>query len=212
MLEKRNIYNSKLDLETLWWVQGDVEGLGTVDDGPLRDWIEENSIWFSYCKNFRTVVQAGGLCGLYPLLYSRKFERVYTFEPSPWNFSALARNCWKPSIVKMNCALSNTNQCMSIYDGTPRNVGMHRMDFESNDGLIPSMKIDQLALPYCDLIHLDVEGAEERALRGAEATLDRFKPTVILEHARGENVLYALGYEKVYEGIMDTVYINKQRY
>lgn len=211
MLEKRKIYNSELNLDTLWWVEGDIGGLGTVHDGPLRDWIQESNIWFSYCKKFDVVVQAGGMCGLYPLLYSRKFTHVYTFEPSPWNFAALARNCWKPTIVKMNCALSNTNQCMSIFDGVRENVGMHSMDFSTCDGLIPSIKIDQLALPKCDLIHLDIEGAEGLALEGAEETLNKFKPTVILEYARGEGILFGLGYEKVYEGVMDSVYIHKQR-
>jgi hypothetical protein len=46
--------------------------------------------------------------------------------------------------------------------------------------------IGSLAPPRLDLIKMDVEGAEELVLRGAEQTLQRFRPLVAFEMtARG---------------------------
>ena len=204
MLEEREIY--ELGFDKLWWVRGDIGGLGNPYDGPMGDWMADHKQWLGACKKFDVVVQAGGLCGLYPLLYKRYFTAVYTFEPSPWNFNALARNCWDPKIIKMNCALSNINQSLSVFDATYDNAGMHRMDF-ANPGLIPSITIDQLALTACDLIHLDIEGAEERALVGGMETIKKYKPTIILEHKRGVSIIEPLGYKLTYEGVMDSVYV-----
>ena len=44
-----------------------------------------------------------------------------------------------------------------------------------------SVMIDDLNLWACDLIQLDVEGFEHKALKGAEHTIRRFRPTIVLE-------------------------------
>ena len=48
-------------------------------------------------------------------------------------------------------------------------------------GLVPVMAIDQLALPACDLIMLDIEGDELPALRGAVQTINRYRPVIVAE-------------------------------
>jgi hypothetical protein len=51
----------------------------------------------------------------------------------------------------------------------------------SGVGPIPTMRIDDLALPRCDLIYLDVEGEELNALKGAMETIERCKPVIVYE-------------------------------
>ena len=49
--------------------------------------------------------------------------------------------------------------------------------------VIPCLRLDDLfgELPRCDLIKLDIEGAEPLAIRGATALLERHRPKVIME-------------------------------
>ena len=53
-----------------------------IDEGCLEiislDWSEMNPIIVEHTPTRHTVVQAGGNCGLYPLLHSLQFERVFT--------------------------------------------------------------------------------------------------------------------------------------
>jgi FkbM family methyltransferase len=49
---------------------------------------------------------------------------------------------------------------------------------------VRTVPLDRVSMSRLDLLKIDVEGAELEVLRGAEATLHRFKPTVFFEHAR----------------------------
>ena len=42
--------------------------------------------------------------------------------------------------------------------------------------------IDDLNLPILDLIHLDIEGYEKKALTGGIQTIKRCKPVIVLEN------------------------------
>src|SRR3954463_5592306 len=44
------------------------------------------------CKGFDLCIQAGGNCGTWPRYLAERFGAVYTFEPDPANFTALAFN------------------------------------------------------------------------------------------------------------------------
>lgn len=131
------------------------------------------------CKSHGTVVQAGGNCGVFPLALAKMFEAVYTFEPDPANFTALAVNTANvPSIVKMQAALGDKPQLVGMIADEKENCGALRVHFK---GSIPTVRVDDLGLLSCDLIYLDVEGRELNALRGAAGTIRRFKPVIAVE-------------------------------
>lgn len=191
----------------------------TSFNSTREDWIKDSRVWLEHCKRKKVVVQAGGCAGMYPCLYSQHFETVYTFEPSGESFYYLVNNCADKNIVKFNCALSDKNELLGLWDTNKDNIGTHFIDREDwvdkNDGFnnsyttkkyIPSITIDQLSLTSCDLIHLDCEGSEEAALLGASKTLSKFYPTVITELGRGRSFLNSLGYEEVYKGEWDIVF------
>ena len=140
-------------------------------DGVRDDWPTHNSKILEHVKRFDTVVQAGGHQGLYPRLLSDMFKFVYTFEPDPINFHCLVNNCQKDNIFKFNSALGDkhTMVCMNepAKDLTTMkdNSGMNSIDVDKI-GNTPQLMIDDLNLNSCDLIWLDVEGYEIRALTG----------------------------------------------
>lgn len=152
-------------------------------------------------KQARTVIQAGGNCGLYPLRLSQYFNNVFTFEPDPINFFCLAHNCKNNKIIKFNAALGSKNKFSLIENESQYNNGMPHIIPDSGVGtIIYEMTIDSLSLDNVDLVLLDIEGYELNALFGAEQTLRRCQPAVILEVTDNEhaidNFMTGLGYKQ----------------
>lgn len=133
----------------------------------------------------RAVVQAGGNLGIFPKRLAQVFSAVYTFEPAPDLFAILQHNAPEPNIVKFQAALGNVRGLSGLSrvrrDGKnhlPSHEGLTHLE---GLGIVPTLRIDDLGLPVCDLIYLDVESSEDAALRGAQETLVRCRPALAIE-------------------------------
>lgn len=128
-------------------------------------------------------VQAGGNLGIFPKRLASEFATVYTFEPDPDIFEMLMANAPERNIVKVQAALGENRGLVGTSrvrrDGKPNNH--EGITHVVPEGTIPTFLIDDLALPVCDLIYLDIEGFELYALRGAQETLARCRPVVVVE-------------------------------
>jgi FkbM family methyltransferase len=193
-------------VDELLWVSSDKGAYGNEKDGPLLDWISDSKDFMSKVKKFDVVVQAGGNCGMYPRFYKNYFKEVYTFEPDDLNFYCLDINCHGEGYHKVKGGLGDSIDKLKLRQGRPTNVGTHKI--KSEPGNIQMYRIDDIDLQQCDLIHLDIEGYEDKALRGAENTIDKFKPVIITERAGGAQYLSTLGYKKHKKLRMDTVFIH----
>lgn len=191
-------------VDQLLWVTADRGAYGSVETGPLRDWIQGVEFFISKVKNFEVVVQAGGNCGMYARFYRNYFDEVYTFEPDPLNYYCLDRNCVGTGFNKYLGGLGNTTSKLTITRPNRNNVGTHRI--QDTPGPIQMYRIDDLRLSSCDLIHLDVEGYEEQVIDGAIKTIENFKPVVIIERNAGSEKLKSLGYKKYKKTFLDTIY------
>jgi len=135
-----------------------------------------------YLKEKNVVIQAGGNVGVFPRKLAKDFTAVYTFEPDPENFACLAANCLESNIIKFQAALGSNHEMIQ--------VGVSRPDLKNNcgayqvlgAGITPTMMIDDLDLPACDLIYLDIEGYELFALQGAYETIKKFHPVIVIEN------------------------------
>ncbi|QIG66036.1 FkbM family methyltransferase [Ochrobactrum phage vB_OspM_OC] len=179
-------------------------------DGPVVDWEQHHSKNIQqYVTNYDTVIQAGGNLGMYPRLLSGLFNRVYTFEPDPLNFTCLvANNKDNDNVIKFQSALGSENGLCNMRRLTMQNVGMHMIE-ENKAGTIPVTKIDSYGFTNVGLIMLDLEGYEGKALSGAHQTIEKYKPVIFVERASTETKewLAALGYTPVVKSAMDTVFI-----
>jgi FkbM family methyltransferase len=133
-----------------------------------------------HCKALDVVIQAGGNCGVWPVYLAGLFKTVYTFEPHPLNFVALAANTYAyPNIVKFQAALGDGRGLISIAE-EEGNCGSGYVEKRSSS-IIPTLRIDDLDVAKCDLICLDIEGYELPALRGAALTIEKFRPVIMIE-------------------------------
>lgn len=164
------------------------------------------------------VVTAGGHIGMYAYFFAQHFKQVYAFEPDSLNFHCMVNNNQLDNVVKIQAALGDEHRLVNIgfgRDGTRQSykVQDNRIlegNFEAKtEPYIPLLKIDDLNLPKCDLIQLDIEDYEYFALKGAEETLRRCKPTLILENGTGSYIVDFLknyGYKQVDQIDYDTIY------
>ncbi len=124
------------------------------------------------------IVQAGGNWGAWPAALSTIFDTVYTFEPDSECFSALCINTSVyDNIVRFQAALGNEHKLVGIT----REEGSTGSQKAEGLGIIPTLQIDDLNLPKCDMIYLDIEGGELEAFWGAEETIRRCHPMVAFE-------------------------------
>jgi len=131
------------------------------------------------CKQFRTVIQAGGNVGVYPMALAQKFERVYTVEPDAANYEALAINtASQPRVVIRRAAFGQNHGKAAIDQIYPDNIGAHQIKEGNEFDVLP---IDSLGVTDCDLLQLDVEGYEHLAILGAIETIEASWPVITLE-------------------------------
>ena len=134
-----------------------------------------------YVKKAGVAVQAGGNVGVWPKKMAEAFGVVYTFEPDPENFNCLTKNVQEHNVVKFNAGLADTHKMITVKPPVKNeefNCGAYQT-YEG--GYIPTLRIDDLDLPGCDLIYLDIEGYELFALQGAKKTIEKYHPVIALE-------------------------------
>lgn len=205
-----------IDGETNWyWIKGDTGAF----EGPKNDWLEHHRTkYFENLNRFDTVVTAGTNCGMYARFYSRKFKHVYAFEPEPLAFYCMVNNCQSDNVVKMNAALGHGHGLVGIRRASPggndMNVGMNQIGPATDEFKIPMLTIDSLGLDSCDLIQLDVEGFEQYAIMGANATIKKFNPVIIAERFSSidnQKFMGQLGYVLSDISGIDSIYLaNKE--
>ena len=135
--------------------------------------------------------------------------RVYTFELEPGNLAVLRAN------LALNPELAQRIEVveLAVWDRSGRQVAFSpagastRVSGEATagapggaaggaTGIVETVTIDEFVaargLDRVDLVKLDIEGAERRALDGAGGTLARFKPSLALSAYHREDDLFAL--------------------
>ncbi len=164
----------------------------------------------SHVKKFDVAVQAGGHCGEWAIwLAQRGFGAVYTFEPDAWNFSCLTRNVSNHSnIFAARGFLGDVRGPIDLYRSSEVSLGGSHHGLKQS-GLIPVYRIDDLGLPSCDALILDVEGMEFQVLKGAVETVRKFSPVIQIEsHAPFEQYGWG-GYADVQALLPDYVEVGR---
>jgi FkbM family methyltransferase len=159
-----------------------------------------------FLKGKKTLVQAGGHCGLVIKQFVDVFENIYTFEPDPLNFFCLNLNLPYSNVVKIQSCLGDEHKLVGlINDVSESDSGATHVTLEKKEtDKIPMLKIDDLNLNSCNLICLDTEGYEFNILSGAKETLKKFRPVLCLEEFAAWRERYSVSSEK-FDNLMNEI-------
>ena len=147
-----------------------------------------------------TVVDCGAHVGVFTrYALTRGARKVIAIEPEPTNIACFESNfaaelaSGKVLLVRAGVWDREANMPLTMSAGAAHS-GSHRFGHQEahshGDGvpLFPLDDIvDELGLQQIDFVKMDIEGAEERALRGAERTIRRFKPRMAICTYHGEH-------------------------
>lgn len=161
-------------------------GLGTGWEGKsLRTWMKLS-------KDARYVVDIGANTGVYSLLTKaiRPDSKVLALEPSTRVFQKLIRNIELNGfdIVAVDRAASDCNGTAIFYDCPADHQYIASLESTSGGSVSTEVQIqrmDDLLAEYgfeqVDLVKIDVELHEPAVLRGMRQSLERWRPTLLVE-------------------------------
>lgn len=154
--------------------------------GNLKAWEATSLRAFSeLCRNSERILDVGAYTGMYSLVACADGPaEVIAFEPNPAIRPLLERNIrangWENRITVVPKGASDSPGVTKMT--IPVDTTSARVDDAGTGPTIELTTIDEvLGGRSADLIKVDVEGLEARVLRGASETLDRYKPTLIVE-------------------------------
>jgi FkbM family methyltransferase len=166
-------------------------------DGVLQYQLRKYEMALGHVRQRRLAVDVGGHIGQWSHNMAKDFATVQAFEPVP----AYAE-CWRKNLEGVGnahlheLALGAAHDMVSLRCGTP---GSHGDTFvapreQANAARdVPMLPLDDFGLSGVDLIKIDCEGYELFVIRGAEATIRRCQPCVIVEQKPGHAGKYGLG-------------------
>ena len=176
---------SELEIRDGWLIPS------AVQPGFMDKWIREAKehieLVLPYLKGRNHAIQAGGNLGIWPRMLVREygFKRVTTFEPDETNFRCLLHNTASLlQVEKINTALGEEICQVKWARASAHKPGWHKIappDYKKTASVVMVDTIDNLHTEECDFIALDVEGYELPALRGAKATIEKFRPVILFE-------------------------------
>ena len=141
---------------------------------------------FEYVTDWTRAVDLGAHVGIFSRHFAQKFEEVIAFEPTQETRECLERNV--PANVRIVPFACGDRDGEVLFRRHIKNSGGTEMVLD--DGLksgafehytVRMITLDSLNLDRLGLIKIDIQGAEPLALRGAENTLGRCRPVVLIE-------------------------------
>jgi len=143
-----------------------------------------------FVKSYRTSVDVGAYSGLYTLCLSRRFKKVYAFEPIPELYNALLTFKLKNTQV-FNVALSSKNEnrilCIPTSDKTTKNAEAFLVNRVAKDDVnvkkisVICRTLDSFDITDLDFVKIDVEGHELEVIAGSTETIKKYTPTLLIE-------------------------------
>lgn len=165
----------------------DFEGLPDLDVGKVAKCVALSPTW-------NTALDIGAHVGAVSIYLARKFERVIAFEAVPSTFEFLRRNTGDlANVTSLNIAAGPASGEIYLshypHHGQLSHIaGDTEVPKTLRVGPIPVQTIDSLDLADVSFIKIDVEGYELPVLEGAQSTVERCRPLILIEQNGNEEL------------------------
>ncbi len=133
-----------------------------------------------HTKSKRVALDIGANVGLWSRDLVKHFEQVIAFEPVAMFRECLVRNVTSANLTVESVALGDRQGLIKMVI-TEGNTGHTHVDPNAIGGDTEIKRLDSLNLPVVDYIKIDCEGFEYRVLQGAEQTIKRCRPVIVIE-------------------------------
>ncbi len=139
-------------------------------------------------RNDRVSLDIGACKGVYSYALLQHSSRVYAFEPNPKLFNILKH--WSNELVVLHeVALSNETGAANLlipkgkvgYSNQGGSLSRVKVSGRHNVVKVKAMRLDDLDIENVGFMKIDVEGFEAQVLEGAEKTLHRDRPNLLIE-------------------------------
>jgi FkbM family methyltransferase len=135
----------------------------------------------------RRAVDIGAHVGLWSMQLVKHFGFVSAFEPNPvvadlWHWNVTARNAVLHHVA---IGKSEASVGLKVYDGHSGHTQV------VGQGETPMCTLDSFGFTDVDFIKIDVEGLEASVVKGAEETIRRCRPVMVVEQ-KGEDARMGL--------------------
>lgn len=156
---------------------------------------EETAFLGNFVQDGFVCLDIGSNVGYYSILFASKGAKVHAFDPVRENVALLSlTGALNPSLAieLRNCAIGDENGSIDFY--IPEQTSLARIQSNSkakgeDKRIVELITIDQLDLPRVDVVKIDVEGAEEKVIKGMLNTLERCKPKLLMVELVEEHLL-----------------------
>jgi FkbM family methyltransferase len=155
---------------------------------------QDESMAYVLIQNGDTILDIGAHIGWYSINFAKRFpvSKVYAFEPIEYTFEFLKRNIERnhlSNVIFLNFGLSSREEEKDLYYFKGGSA------IASIENLIPHQNVKkikcrlrpldailaELEMKSVNFIKCDIEGAELFMLQGAQKTIDKFKPVILIE-------------------------------
>ena len=136
--------------------------------------------YLPFFKEGDVLLNIGANIGSYSYAFKDKASKIICFEPSIELFECLKYNLEKyPNIELYNEAISDTNEPYEIIC-LDDNVALSHIKISKQSNRI-TRTIDSYSFEKIDFILIDCEGYEPKILFGAQNTISKYKPILVIE-------------------------------
>lgn len=149
--------------------------------GPARYQYQVRDRSMQYVSQRRFALDIGANVGLWSRDLCEHFDHVVAFEPV-----AMFRECLEKNVTRNNFTIEpvalGDEETMVNMIITQDNMGHTHVDPASfGQGTVPVRRLDNLEFPTVDYMKIDCEGFEYKIIQGAEQTIRRCRPVVVVE-------------------------------
>lgn len=144
--------------------------------------------------NCNRAIDIGANVGVWSYWLSKYAKQVESFEPNPKIFNAL-KNIKIKNVNSYNIALSNKSGSVDLlipkgskgFSNQGASLSSIKVQGEHKSISIEAKCLDEYNFLDVDFIKIDVEGHEHEVIEGAQETINKFKPTMVIEMEEKHN-------------------------